>query len=377
MTRPYQICTRCIMDTTDIEIQFDEQGICNYCKKYDKRAQNELHLDAIGQQKLARLIDEIKNNGKNKEYNCIIGLSGGTDSTMVAHIVKEKLGLKPLAITVNNGWNTELAEKNIENLVKKLNIDLYTHVLDWEEFKDVQLSFLKASVANCEAPTDHAIQSLLFHTAAQRGIPYIISGGNLVTEAIMPPSWGYCSRDWKQIKGIHKKFGKEKLKTFPHLTLFNWIYYTFIKGIKFIPILNYFPYIKKDVKQFLEKELSWKDYGAKHFESIYTRFFQAYILPVKFGFDKRRAHLSTLICSGQTSREEAIEEMKLPPYSSTHVMEKDKELVLKKLGLTEKGFEDIMSSPIKTYKDYPNYDFLYRKLDFIVRFAHRVVTHNR
>ncbi len=377
MNRAYQICTKCIMDTTDIEIQFDKNSRCNHCRKYDERAQKELHLDAGGQKKLNQLVNEIKNKGKNKEYNCIIGLSGGADSTTVAYIVKKKLGLRPLAITVNNGWNSELAEKNIENLVKKLNIDLYTHVLNWEEFKDVQLSFLKASVANCEAPTDQAIISLLYHTAAKRGIPYIISGGNLVTEAIMPKSWGYCARDWKQIKSIHKKFGRIKLRSFPHLTLFDWGYYTFIKGIKFIPILNYFAYVKKDAKQLIEKELCWKDYGAKHFESVYTRFFQAYILPKKFGFDKRRAHLSTLICSGQISREEALEEMKAPPYPSQDMMEEDKRLALKKLELTEKEFEDIMSLPIKTYKDYPNNDFLSKKLAFFARFAHKVITYNK
>jgi len=375
MSIDYKMCTKCIMDTTDPKIQFDNDGVCNHCRNYEERAQRELHYDEAGQQKLDRLVNKIKENGKNKEYDCIIGLSGGADSTTVAYRVK-KLGLRPLAITVDNGWNPELAESNIENIVKKLDLDLYTYKVDWEEFKDLQLSFLKASVANCEAPTDHVIVALLYHTAAKKGTPYIISGGNIVTEATMPESWGYHPRDWRQIRGIHEKFGKIKLRSFPHLTLFNWVYYTFVKGIKFIPILNYIPYVKKDAKKLIEKELNWKDYGPKHFESIYTRFFQAYILPTKFGFDKRRAHLSTLICSGQMTRQEALEEMKHHPYPTEEMMQQDREYVIKKLGLTEEEFEKIMSQPIKSYKDYPNNAFLYNKLSFFVNLAHKRATHN-
>ncbi len=372
MRNNYQICTRCIMDTTDCDIQFDEHGICNHCRTYDQRARNELHYGEDGQEKLKALVDKIKRNGKGKKYDCIIGVSGGADSTMTAYTVK-KLGLRPLAVHLDNGWDSELAVGNIEKTLKALDIDLCTYVIDWEEFKDLQLSFLKASVANSEVPTDHAIVAFLYRTALGHNLQYILSGGNIVTEAIMPKSWGYDAKDLRHIKGIHKKFGKIKLKTFPQISLFDWVYYTFIKGIKFIPILHYIPYVKKDVAQLLEKELGWKNYGAKHYESIYTRFFQGHILPKKFNIDKRRAHLSTLICSGQLTRIEALREMKEDIYSLQQLKD-DKEYVIKKLGLTEEKFENIMSLPIKSFKDYPSNYFLFSRLHFFVKLAKRTAT---
>ena len=375
MNRDYQICTRCIMDTTDPKITFDEEGICNHCRRYERRAQKEIHYDYAGQIKLQQIVDEIKKDGKNKEYDCIIGLSGGVDSTTVAYRVKQ-LGLRPLAVHLDNGWDDELAANNVENILKKLDIDLLTYVLDWDEFKDLQLSFLKASVPNCEIPTDHAIVSLLYHTATKKNIRYIISGGNIVTEAIMPFSWGYRNMDWKYIKSIHKKSGTVKLKTFPHLSLFDWVYYSFAKRIKVIPVLNYIPYVKQNAKKFIEKELGWKDYGPKHFESIYTRFFQAYILPTKFGFDKRKAHLSTLICSGQMTRQHALEEMKHSPYPNDQMLKEDRKYVLKKLGLTEQEFERIMFKPVRSFKEYPNNNFWFEKLNFVVVLAHKIATCN-
>ena len=286
------------------------------------------------------------------------------------------MGLRSLAIHLDNGWDSELAINNINNSVEKLGIELKIVSCNWEEFRDLQLSFLKASVANAEIPTDHAILSILYHTAADKGIGYIISGGNIVTEAIMPESWGYDPKDLKFIKGIHKKFGKIKLKTFPQLTLFDWVNYTFIKRIKFIPILNYIPYVKENAKKLIEKELNWKDYGLKHYESIYTRFFQGYILPKKFNVDKRRAHLSTLICSGQMSREEALKEMERSPYPSEKMMEEDKEYVIKKLGLSREEFARIMSAPIKGFQDYPNNHSLFTKLNFFVKLAKKKATLN-
>jgi hypothetical protein len=276
---------------------------------------------------------------------------------------------------LDNYWNTEMSAQNIENLVKNLNIDLHTYTANWEEFKDLQLSFLKASVINCEIPTDHAIVAILYRTAAEERLRYIINGGNIVTEAIMPESWGYDAKDWRHIKGIHEIFGEEKLKTFPHLTLFHWIYYTFVRRIRFIPLLNYYDYNKKDAIKILGKELGWENYGGKHFESIYTRFFQAYILPKKFHIDKRRAHFSTLICSGQLSREEALEEIESDPYPPES-LEKDREYILKKLGLRREIFNEIMSLPVRSYKDYPNNSFWFDKLSFLVEFAKKKATYN-
>ncbi len=264
---------------------------------------------------------------------------------------------------------------NVGNIVKKLDIDIYSYVLDWEEFKDLHLSFLKASVINSEIPTDHAINAILYRMAVKRGIRYILSGSNIVTEAILPESWGYINTDWRYIKGIHRRYGNIKLWTFPRLTLFDWTYYTFGKRIRFIPILNYIDCKKKEAIKLLENELGWKQYGSKHFESTYTRFFQAYILPKKFNIDKRRAHLSTLVCSGQISREEALEEMERAPYPP-HMLGEDREYFIKKLALTEEEFENIMSATPKCYKDYPNNHFWFKKFSFFVKLAKKRATYN-
>ena len=375
MDKEYRICKKCIMDTTDPDITFDEQGVCNHCYKYEERKNRDIHYDEAGQQKLARIVEKIKSEGRDKEYDCLIGVSGGVDSTTVAYRVK-KLGLRPLAIHLDNGWDSELAVSNIEKILRSLDIDLFTYVLDWEEFKDLQLSFLKASVPNCEIPTDHAITALLYHQAAKRNIKYIITGGNVVTEAILPLHWGYYNQDWRHIKAIHKRFGTVKLKSFYHLTLFNWVNYIYIKGIKWFPLLNYQPYVKEEAKKFLLQELGWRDYGGKHYESIYTRFYQGYILAVKFGFDKRRAHLATLISAGQITREEALREMQKSPYLSEEMLKQDRDYVIKKLGLTEEEFEKIMSLPVKVHTDYPSNAVLYDKLRFFVNLARKIATHN-
>ena len=373
MTRDYRICTRCIMDTTAPDIRFDENGVCNHCRQYEERAKNSLFLDEAGQRELARLVNEIKNGGRNKEYDCIIGVSGGLDSTFVAYNVK-KLGLRPLAVHVDNHWDSELAVSNVEKVVEKLGIDLYTYVIDWEEFRDVQLAFLKASVPDAEIPTDHAIGAAIKHIAAQRGIPYIISGGNLVTEGILPASWTYNKGGWGYIECIHNKFGQARLDSFPRLSLFDPLYYSIVKRIQSVPILNYLPYNKKEAMQLLEGELGWNYYGGKHYESIYTRFVQGYILPSKFNIDKRRAHLSTLICSGQMTREDALEEMKRSPYPDDSMLEHDRQRVIKKLGLTEEEFESIMSLPTKTHSDYPTcyYPFLLEMIRLFVGGCRRV-----
>jgi len=375
MSNSYKICTKCIMDTTDLNIYFDENGVCNHCKEYEERAKKELHYDKAGQEKLHQLVNKIKKEGKNKKYDCIIGLSGGADSSTVAYMVKI-LGLRPLALHLDNEWDSEIAVHNIENIVKKLNIDMHTYKVDWEEFRDLQLSFLKSSISNCEMITDHAITALMCQTAAKEKIKYIIHGGNIVTEAVLPKSWGYNNNDWRIIKGIQKKFGTVKLKKYSHLSLFNWLYYIFMKRIKFIPLLNYVPYVKKDAKKLLEKKLGWNDYGGKHYESIYTRFFQGYYLPVKFGFDKRRAHLSNLICSQQSTREEALEEISSDPYPTEEMKKRDREFVIKKLGLTEKEFENIISRPIKSFEDYPNNNFLFKKLNFFVNLSKKITSNN-
>ena len=354
------------MDTTDPDIQFDEKGVCNHCKRYDKLVKERVFTGREGEQKLDKLIDGIKTKGENKGYDCIIGVSGGVDSTFVAYKVK-KIGLRPLAVHLDNGWNSELAVSNVKKVLEKLNIDLYTYVLNWEKFKNLQLSFLKASVPDAEVPTDHAILALLYRVAVEKGIKYIISGGNIATEGILPSKWAYGAKDWKYIKGIHKRLGKTKLNDFPHYNFFNLFYYLFVKGIKEIRILNYISYNKKKAMEILEKELDWKYYGGKHYESIYTRFLQAYILPRKFGIDKRKAHLSTLICSGQITREKALEEIKHDFYPAEGLMREDKEYIIKKLGITNEEFEEIMSLPVKTFRNYPSNYWLIQRINEIRR----------
>ena len=358
--REYQICKRCIMDTTEEEIIFDSGGICNHCVGALARFKEQLLPPEDRQKALELLVGKIKKEGKGKRYDCIIGVSGGCDSTTTAYLVK-KLGLRPLAVHFDNGWDSELAVENIKKTLEKSKIDLYTHVVDWEEFRDLQLSFLKASVADCEVPTDHGISALLFKTAAREGVKFILSGGNLTTEAIMPSSWSYYNQDLLFLKALHRKFGTVPLRTFPTISIPQYLYYVFVLGIRQVPFLNYIDYRKEQAKELLQKELSWRDYGGKHCESVWTRFFQGYYLPVKFGFDKRRAHLSTLICSGQITREAALLEMENPIYDS-NLLKEDMQFVIKKLGLSEAGFQAIIAVPPRRIQEFPNHYFLFHKL---------------
>lgn len=363
----YRICTRCIMDTTDPEIEFDENGVCNHCRSFEALARERVFTGDAGQQQLERIVNRIKEEGQGKEYDCIVGVSGGVDSTFVAYTVKQ-LGLRTLAVHLDNGWDSELAVNNIEKALKCLEMDLYTHVLDWEEFKDLQIAFLKASTPDAEAPTDHAIAAVLFQEAAKRGIRYVISGGNVVSEAILPQSWAYGAFDWRYIRSVHRRFGTVPLRTYPHFSLTDLMRYVWLHKIRFIRILNYIPYHREQAIQTLEKELGWRYYGGKHYESIYTRFFQGYILPKKFNIDKRKAHLSTLINAGQLTRAEALKAMEHNPYTE-EMQKSDREYVIKKFGLTETEFEHIMSLPVKRFSDYPNYYSLLKRTKGLVKLA--------
>ena len=357
MSTTVQACSRCILDTNDDPaITFDEKGVCSYCNKYDNELKHQLFTDT---RELERVINEIKAAGKGKPYDCIAGASGGVDSTYVAYLAK-KHGLRPLVVHLDNGWDSELAVKNIENIVKKLDVDLYTHVIDWDEFRDLQLAFFKASVVDIELLSDHAIGAVLFHLAKKNDIKYVLSGYNVTTEGILPSPWIWPKHDLLNILDIHRKFGKLRLRTYPTMGLLQKVWYTVGAGIKNVPLLNYIDYSKKDAKETIIREMGWKDYGGKHYESIFTRFYQSYILPRKFGIDKRKAHLSTLICSGQITREEALEELKQPIYDPKKI-EEDKEYVIKKLGLTPGEFEDIMRLPVKSHAEYRSYTKGYDK----------------
>jgi len=358
--RAYQMCKRCVMDTTDPDIVFDENGICNNCKDYFEKKKKFVFEGEEGKKKLKEIVNKIREDGKYKKYDCILGVSGGTDSSYVAYLAK-KFGLQVLLIHLDNEWDSEIAKRNIDNIVEKTNFDMYVYKVDWEEFKDLQLAYLKASVVDIEVVTDHAITALIYDTANKKRIKYILSGTNFVTERIMPKSWIHRKNDLRNLKAIHKRYSSVRFKTYPTMGLFKLLYYRFFKGIQFIPLLNYVDYNKKEAKKVLHNEFCWKDYGGKHYESIFTKFYQAYILPTKFNIDKRKAHLSTLICSGQTTRDEALKELEKPAYAKDE-FEREKKYVLKKLGLSEKEFEHLMKLPIKKHQEYATDEWIYSPL---------------
>ena len=354
MVNEYRICSKTVMDTiSDPDIVFDQNGICNYFYEFSDKLKIRVPPPGIAEAELKSIVDKIKISGKRKQYDCIIGVSGGVDSTYTAWLVK-KLGLRPLAVHLDNGWNSELAVKNVENILGRLGIDLYTEVLDWEMFRDLQLAFLKASTPDGEIPTDHAILAVLYKTAAKFNIRYIISGMNFRSEGMLPPTWARGYLDWKYIRSVQKQFGTQSLGTFPHLTVTGFLYYNLVRGIRSISLLNYVNFNRAEAIQVIEQELGWRNYGGKHHESVYTRLYQSYILPEKFGIDKRKAHLSCLIIStGEVSREKALEELQLPPVDPKTI-EDDREYLLKKFNITSEEFDKIMRLPVKTILDYPN-----------------------
>jgi len=364
----YQICSRCIMDTTDPDIVFDQDGVCNHCHRYDQIKTTRFIPETEKASRLKDLVDTMKFSGSKNKYDCIIGVSGGVDSTYVAYLTR-KLGLRPLAVHFDNGWNSELAVSNVEKFLKKLDIDLYTHVVDWEEFKNLQISFLKSSTPDAEIPTDHAIIAILFKLAAKFNVKFVINGHNYSTESILPVKWGYGYYDSTYLKNVHRKFGSTKLKTTPIMPLWQLFYYTQIRRIRLVSILNYINYNKKEAMNVLQNELDWVYYGGKHYESIYTRFFQAYILPKKFNIDKRKAHLSSLIISGQMTRDQALEEMK-NPVAPEDILNQDRDYAIKKLGLTNLEFEAIMNAPTKTFLDYKTEYSLMERVKKLRKYLH-------
>lgn len=363
MIERHKICTRCIMDKTVPDIRFDENGICNYCTEYFDKI-NKLNLDELQKGNLLRkVLREIKEEGKNKDYDCILGVSGGLDSSyLLYHAVK--LGLRPLAVHLDNGWDSELSISNIEKLVKTLNVDLYTYVIDWEEFKDLEIAFFRANVIDIEMLTDHAIVATLYGAALERKIKYILAGTNMTNEGIrIPGAWSHSKLDLKNIKSIHRRYGtRKKMDTFPTIGLTRYLKYRFIDGIKWVSLLDYLTYNWDEAIQVLNKEIDWRNYEKKHYESIFTRFYQGYILPTKFNVDKRKVHYSTLICSGQMARERAYELMKNDPYDDEQLLKEDKEYVLKKLGLNNEEFEEYINSPSVPHSYYSSNEWIYQQL---------------
>jgi N-acetyl sugar amidotransferase len=347
------------MDTTDPKIIFDEQGNCNHCTSALELSKKIWFPDEKGEKLLDEIVDKIKDEERNKEFDCIIGLSGGVDSSYLAYLAVKK-GLRPLVVHVDCGWNSEQAVKNIENVLKKLNIELHTFVVNWEEMKDLQRAFFKASLPDQDIPQDHAIFAALYNFADRNGIKYVLNGLNFASESIMPENWGYQAMDYRHLRSIHYRFGERKLKDYPHVNFFQrYVYYTLIKKMKIINPLNFIDYRKNDAIELMKRELGWQYYGGKHYESRFTKFFQSYYLPVKFNFDKRRAHLSSLIVSGQITRDDALDQMKENVYSQVEIGN-DLDFVAKKLDWSSQEFKTIIDLPPNYHQDYPTNESLFR-----------------
>jgi N-acetyl sugar amidotransferase len=354
-------CTRCVMDTSDPEIVFDDQGVCNHCREFDAVTSRNWFPNEEGARRWAAICADISAGGSGREYDCIIGLSGGVDSSYLALKVREQ-GLRPLVVHVDAGWNSELAVANIESVVRYCGYDLHTHVVDWEEMRDLQLAYLRAGVANQDVPQDHVFFASLYHFATRNGIRYILSGGNLATEAIFPKAWQGPAMDAINLKAIHRKFGQRPLKTYNTIGFFDYYFwYPFVKKMRTVRPLNFMPYNKDKAVAELESKLGWRSYGRKHGESIFTKLFQNYYLPKRFGYDKRRPHLSSLIVSGQLTRDEALRKLAEPLYDSRE-LEVDLAYFCKKLRISRDEFDALLKQPLTHYSEFPNWDARHRVL---------------
>ncbi|MCB9211128.1 MAG: N-acetyl sugar amidotransferase [Ignavibacteriales bacterium] len=360
MNRKYQVCKKCVMDTTDSKIEFDEKGVCDHCNDYYLNVKPNWHTDERGKKELEAIIEKIKLDGKGKDFDCIMGMSGGADSSYLLHVVVKDFGLRPLVFHVDGGWNSELAVNNINVMIDKLGLDLYTEVINWEEMKDFQLSYFKAGVPNIDVPQDHAFVATLYDFAEKYKIKYILNGGNISTECVRNPmEWLYYGTDMAQIKDIRKQFGTIPLKTYPFSSVLRHKFYLrYIRKVQVVKPLNYFPYIKEDAMDFLNKEYGWKPYPQKHFESRFTKFYEGYWLPEKFGYDTRKVQYSSLILTGQMTREEALEKLKKPAFDPETIKDEFK-YIATKLRITEEELKGYFDAPNKSYKDYKNQESLF------------------
>jgi N-acetyl sugar amidotransferase len=361
VARPYQICANCVMDTSDSRIRFDERGVCDHCNTFHSTILPSWHTDERGAAELQKITEQIKAAGVGKDFDCIIGMSGGIDSSYLTYLAKEKMGLRPLVFHVDAGWNSQEAVNNIEKLVDKLGLDLFTEVIDWEEMRDLQLAFFKAGVPHIDTPQDHAFFATMYKFAEKFSVRHILTGANYSTECVRNPiEWMYYQSDSTQLRDIHRRFGSRPLRTFP-ITSILWhkVYLPYVKKIQVVTPLNYFPYVKADAMKLLAERFGWQPYPQKHFESRFTRFYEGYWLPTKFGFDTRRVQFSSLILTHQMTREEALEKLKHPAYDPERLAQ-DFEYVATKLGISTSELQQYHDQPNKTYRDYRSQEGIYQ-----------------
>jgi N-acetyl sugar amidotransferase len=363
------------MDTSDPQITFDSEGVCNHCIEFEQVTRKGWFPNEEGARRLAAVVAEMREAGRGREYDCILGLSGGVDSSYLALKARE-WGLRALVVHVDAGWNSELAVANIEKIVKHCQFDLHTHVVDWEEMRDLQLAYLKAGIANQDVPQDHVFFASLYKFAIRNGIRHVLSGGNIATEGIFPSAWHGPAMDAINLRAIHRQYGSRPLRTYSTVSFFQYfIWYPFVKKMRTVRPLNFMPYDKDEAIRELEAKIGWRSYGRKHGESVFTKFFQNYYLPVKFGYDKRRPHLSSLIVSGQMTRDEALRELEKPLYDSRE-LEIDIAYFCKKLRITRAQFDEFMREPARQYSDFPSWTARYRLLTRARRVVERLLGRN-
>lgn len=358
--REYQVCTNCVMDTTDSKIVFDERGVCDHCNDFYENVKPNWHTDDKGRAELEPIIAKIKEDGKGRDFDCLMGMSGGADSSYLLHMAVKEFGLRPLVFHVDGGWNSDTAVHNINVMIDKLGLDLFTEVINWEEMKDFQLTFLKSGLPNIDIPQDHAFVATLYDFAAKYKVKYIVNGGNISTECVRNPlEWMYYGTDMALIKDLRKQFSQNPMKTYPFSSVLRHkVYLRYIRKIQVVKPLNYFPYIKADAVKFLEDEYSWKAPEQKHFESRFTKFYEGYWLPKKFGYDTRKIQFSSLILTEQMKREEALDILKIPAISDEDAKH-DFEYVATKLDISVTELQQFFDQPNKTYRDYKNQESMF------------------
>ena len=356
----YKICVNCVMDSSDTRISFDENGVCDHCRDFIYNVKPNWNVGTQSKVELSKIFDKIKKEGRGKDFDCILGLSGGVDSSYMLHLAVKEFGLRPLVFHVDGGWNSELAVHNIQMLVDKLKLDLFTEVINWEEMKDFQLAFFKSGLPHLDIPQDHAFVATLYNFASKYNIKYILNGGNISTECVRNPmEFMYYGTDMIHIGDIINKFGTIKMNTYPFSSVLRHKFFLrYVKGVKVIKPLNYLPYVKLEALNLLEQEYGWKPYPQKHFESRFTKFFESYWLPERFGFDTRRIQFSSLILTGQMNREEAIEQLKRPSYN-VETLDDEFKFIATKLGVSSDKLREYFYLPKKFYWDYKNQERLF------------------